>query len=110
MPKEWWRDHMDSVGQVIPYAVVKIVDDDGRAVTDGIAGELWIAGPMVIPRYWKRPDANAKEFSGGFWRSGDIGSIDSEGFVRIHDRKKDMINRGGFKIFSAQGAKVISQI
>ena len=110
MPREWWRDHMDSVGQVVPYAVVKIVDDDGQAVTAGKAGELWIAGPMVVPRYWKRPDANAKEFSGGFWRSGDIGSIDSEGFVRIYDRKKDMINRGGYKIFSAEVENVISQI
>jgi long-chain acyl-CoA synthetase len=110
MPKEWWRDHMDSVGQVIPYAVVKIVDDNGRAVTAGMAGELWIAGPMVIPRYWKRQDANAKEFSGGFWRSGDIGSIDPEGFVRIYDRKKDMINRGGYKIFSAEVENVISRI
>jgi long-chain acyl-CoA synthetase len=110
MPREWWRDHMDSVGQVIPYGVVKVVDDDGQAVTGGKSGELWTAGPMVIPRYWKRPDANANEFSGGFWRSGDIGSIDSEGFVRIFDRKKDMINRGGFKIFSAEVENVISRI
>ncbi len=110
MPRECWRNHADSVGQVIPYAVVKIVDDDGQAVATDKAGELWIAGPMVVPRYWKRPDANAKEFFDGFWRSGDIGSIDSMGFVRIHDRKKDMINRGGYKIFSAEVENVISGI
>jgi acyl-CoA synthetase (AMP-forming)/AMP-acid ligase II len=110
MPREWWRDHMDSVGQVVPYGVVKVVDEAGQAVTPGASGELWVSGPMVIPRYWKRPDANASEFSGGFWHSGDIGSIDSEGFVRIFDRKKDMINRGGFKIFSAEVENVISRI
>jgi long-chain acyl-CoA synthetase len=110
MPRECWRDHMDSVGRVIPYAIVKIVDDDGRAVAAGETGELWIAGPMVVPRYWKRPDANAREFSGGFWHSGDIGSIDAEGFVRIYDRKKDMINRGGYKIFSAEVENVMSRI
>jgi acyl-CoA synthetase (AMP-forming)/AMP-acid ligase II len=110
MPREWWRDHMDSVGQVVPYGVVKAVDDAGQAVTAGTSGELWVAGPMVIPRYWKCPDANASEFSQGFWRSGDIGSIDSEGFVRIFDRKKDMINRGGFKIFSAEVENIISRI
>jgi acyl-CoA synthetase (AMP-forming)/AMP-acid ligase II len=110
MPREWWRDHMDSVGQVVPYGVVKVVDETGQAVTPGASGELWVSGPMVIPRYWKRPDANASEFSGGFWHSGDIGSIDSEGFVRIFDRKKDMINRGGFKIFSAEVENVISRI
>jgi long-chain acyl-CoA synthetase len=110
MPRECWRDHIDSVGQVVPYGVVRVVDDDGQPVTEGKSGELWIAGPMVIRRYWKRPDANASEFSDGFWRSGDVGSIDSGGFVRILDRKKDMINRGGFKIFSAEVENVISQI
>jgi long-chain acyl-CoA synthetase len=87
-----------------------VVDDVGNVVPAGTSGELWVAGPMVVPRYWKRPDANASEFSEGFWRSGDIGSIDPEGFVRIFDRKKDMINRGGFKIFSAEVENVISLI
>jgi long-chain acyl-CoA synthetase len=110
MPREWWRDHTDSVGQVVPYGEIKVVDDVGNVVPAGTSGELWVAGPMVVPRYWKRPDANASEFSEGFWRSGDIGSIDPEGFVRIFDRKKDMINRGGFKIFSAEVENVISLI
>jgi len=110
MPQAYWRDHMDSVGQVIPYAQVRVLDADDREVAPGEPGELLIAGPMVVPRYWRRPDANAKEFVNGFWRSGDIGSIDKDGFVRVFDRKKDMINRGGFKIFSAEVENVICGI
>ncbi|MGP9813458.1 class I adenylate-forming enzyme family protein [Rhodopseudomonas sp. NSM] len=107
MPQAHWRDHMDSVGQPIPYAQLRVVDADDNEVAPGEPGELLIAGPMVVPRYWRREDANATEFVGGYWRSGDIGSIDAEGFVRVFDRKKDMINRGGFKIFSAEVENVI---
>ncbi|RJF77716.1 class I adenylate-forming enzyme family protein [Rhodopseudomonas palustris] len=110
MPQACWRDHMDSVGQVIPYAQVRVVDADDHEVAPGEPGELLIAGPMVVPRYWQRPDANATEFVDGYWRSGDIGSVDAEGFVRVFDRKKDMINRGGFKIFSAEVENVICGI
>jgi acyl-CoA synthetase (AMP-forming)/AMP-acid ligase II len=86
------------------------VDDDGHEVPMGMAGELWIAGPMVVPGYWQRPDASKSEFVNGFWRSGDIGSIDADGFVRVFDRKKDMINRGGFKVFSAEVENVITSL
>ncbi|QDL96017.1 long-chain fatty acid--CoA ligase [Rhodopseudomonas palustris] len=110
MPQACWRDHMDSVGQVIPYAHVRVLDADDNEVAPGEPGELLIAGPMVVPRYWQRPDANAREFVNGYWRSGDIGSIDHDGFVRVFDRKKDMINRGGFKIFSAEVENVICGI
>ncbi|MCG6207443.1 acyl--CoA ligase [Rhodopseudomonas sp. HC1] len=110
MPQAFWRDHMDSVGQVVPYAHVRVVDANDNEVAPGEPGELLIAGPMVVPRYWQRPDANEKEFVNGSWRSGDIGSIDKDGFVRVFDRKKDMINRGGFKIFSAEVENVICGI
>jgi len=110
MPRTQWRDHIDSVGVTVPCGRIKVVDDDGREVPPGTPGELWIAGPMVVPGYWRRPEANASEFVDGFWRSGDIGSIDAAGFVRIFDRKKDMINRGGFKIFSAEVEDVISSV
>jgi acyl-CoA synthetase (AMP-forming)/AMP-acid ligase II len=107
MPRAAWRDHVDSVGQVVPCGEVKVVDERGAPVPPGTPGELLIAGPMVVPGYWQRPEANAAEFAQGFWRSGDIGSIDAEGFVRIFDRRKDMINRGGFKIFSAEVENVL---
>lgn len=107
MPRAAWRGHVDSVGQVVPCGEVKVVDERGAPVPPGTPGELLIAGPMVVPGYWQRPEANAAEFAQGFWRSGDIGSIDAEGFVRVFDRRKDMINRGGFKIFSAEVENVL---
>lgn len=108
MPLSAWRDNMDSVGQIVPCGAVRIVDADDADVVPGEVGELLIAGPMVIPAYHARPEANASDFVDGYWRSGDIGSIDAQGFVRIFDRRKDMINRGGLKIFSAEVENVLS--
>jgi long-chain acyl-CoA synthetase len=90
----------------VPCGRIKVVDDGGREVPAGTPGELWIAGPMA----GRRPDANVSEFVDGFWRSGDIGSMDEDGFVRVFDRKKDMINRGGFEIFSAEAENLISRL
>ncbi|MFO1349818.1 MAG: AMP-binding protein [Gammaproteobacteria bacterium] len=50
---------------------------------------------MVVPGYWNNPEATAASFIGGFWRSGDIGVLDEHGYLRVFDRKKDLINRGG---------------
>ncbi len=110
MPVPLWREHVDSVGRAVHCGSIRIVDDEGADVAPGVSGEIWIAGPMVVPGYLNRPDANASEFVDGFWKSGDIGSRDADGFVRVFDRKKDMINRGGFKIFSAEVESVISGI
>jgi acyl-CoA synthetase (AMP-forming)/AMP-acid ligase II len=100
--------HLDSIGQVVPCGDVRVVGADGEPVPPGAPGELWIAGPMVVPGYWRKPEATAAGFVGGFWRSGDIGSVDADGFVRIFDRVKDMINRGGYKVFSAEVENVMS--
>jgi long-chain acyl-CoA synthetase len=91
MPAEEQARRLDSVGLAVPGAEMKVVDD-----------ELWIRGPMVVKGYWDDPAATAREFTDGFWRSGDLGSIDAEGYVRVLDRKKDMINRGGYKVYSAE--------
>jgi long-chain acyl-CoA synthetase len=56
----------------------------------------------VVPGYWADPAATAAAFTAGYWHSGDLGSVDAQGFVRVFDRKKDMINRGGYKIFSVE--------
>ena len=102
MPAGLTRAHADSVGVALPAADIRVMDDDGREAAPGSDGELWIAGPMVVPGYWADAEATAREFTGGFWHSGDIGSVDAEGFVRIVDRKKDMLNRGGFKVYSVE--------
>ncbi len=93
---------LDAVGVALPCADILIMDDAGREVLTGESGEVWIGGPMVVAGYWNNPQATAASFCGGYWKSGDIGTMDSAGFLRIHDRKKDMINRGGYKVFSVE--------
>jgi len=84
----------------VPCGEILVVDEDGRELPRGQVGELWIGGPMVVPGYWRNEEATRREFSGGYWRSGDIGTQDEAGYVRILDRRKDVINRGGYKVFS----------
>ncbi len=107
MPPSETASHPDSVGQPLPCADILVMDDSGVEVAPGAEGELWLGGPMVVKGYWDNPQATADSFVGGFWRSGDIGSKDSQGYVRVFDRKKDMINRGGYKIFSVEVENVL---
>ena len=109
MPAAEFAGHLDSVGRVVPCGELRVVGPDERDVATGEPGEIWIRGPMVVPGYWRNPDADARSFVDGFWRSGDIGSIDGDGHVRVHDRLKDMINRGGFKIWSAEVENVLAR-
>jgi long-chain acyl-CoA synthetase len=99
--------HPDTVGRPARCAEVMVVDEEGREVAPGASGEVWIAGPMVVPGYWNNPEATAGSFVGGYWRSGDVGSIDANGYVRIFDRKKDMINRGGYKVYCIEVENVL---
>ena len=107
MPAGLTREHADSVGIALPCADIRVMDDAGREVPAGEAGELWIGGPMVVPGYWDDPAASAASFTAGHWHSGDIGSVDADGFVRIFDRTKDMLNRGGFKVYSVEVENVL---
>ncbi len=108
MPAGFGASHSDTVGKVVPCGEVRVMDDHGREVPRGESGELWIGGPMVVPGYWNNVSATQTAFVAGYWRSGDIGTMDAEGFVRIHDRMKDMINRGGYKVYSAEVEDVMS--
>ena len=74
----------------------------------GEIGEIWIRSGSVIKGYWNNPNATAESFTGGFWHSGDLGSVDAQNFVRVFDRQKDMINRGGLKIYSAEVESVLA--
>lgn len=100
--------HGDSVGKVVPCGEVRIMDDGGHEVGPGETGEVWIAGPMVVSGYWNKSEATRDAFVGGFWRSGDIGSLSADGYLHVFDRKKDMINRGGYKVFSAEVENVLA--
>jgi long-chain acyl-CoA synthetase len=108
MPGALTAGHIDSVGLPCPGAHIIVVDGDGRELPRGEIGEIWIHSGSVIRGYWNNPKATAESFTGGFWHSGDLGSIDAENFVRVFDRQKDMINRGGLKIYSAEVESVLS--
>lgn len=98
-----------TVGQLVPGAELLVMDEQGRECGPGESGELWLSGPTVVRGYWNNPLATAESFQGGFWRSGDIGSIDAEGRVGVHDRRKDMLNRGGYKIYSVEVENVLAE-
>ena len=102
MPAHETARRSDSVGLAVACGEIRAMDDAGREVLPGEPGELWIRGPMVVRGYWNDAAATAREFTGGFWHSGDIGAVDVQGFVYVYDRKKDMINRGGYKVYSAE--------
>jgi len=92
----------ESVGRAVPCGDIRIMDAAGREMPAGEPGEIWVAGPMVVPGYWNRPEATAESFRGGYWRSGDVGAMDAQGYLRVFDRLKDMVNRGGYKVFSVE--------
>jgi acyl-CoA synthetase (AMP-forming)/AMP-acid ligase II len=108
MPPEFTADHIDSVGLPCPGAQIVVMDADGHELPRGEIGEIWIHSGSVIRGYWNNPKATAESFTGGFWHSGDLGSIDDRDFVRVFDRQKDMINRGGLKIYSAEVESVLA--
>jgi long-chain acyl-CoA synthetase len=97
-----FRRKPGSVGRPLPCADARVVDDDGMDVPVGEAGELWLKGPMVTPGYFRDPAATDDAITDGWLHTGDLARMDEEGFVFILDRKKDMITRGGFKVYSVE--------
>ncbi len=91
-----------AVGRAVPVADILVMDDEGHEAPVGQSGEIWLRAPNVVAGYWNNPAATAESFVAGYWRSGDIGAKDADGYVTLLDRAKDMINRGGFKIYSIE--------
>jgi acyl-CoA synthetase (AMP-forming)/AMP-acid ligase II len=108
MPADEMMARLSSVGLPAPNCDILVVDDHGVEAPRGETGEIWIGGPSVVSGYWNRPEATAESFTAGYWHSGDIGMMDRDGFVHVLDRKKDMIVRGGLKIYSAEVESVLS--
>jgi len=108
LPAPYSASHSDSVGLACPGARILAMDEEGCACAPGEIGEIWIHSGSVVKGYWNNRQATAENFVGGFWRSGDLGSVDAQGFVRVFDRKKDMINRAGLKIYSAEVESVLA--
>ena len=96
-----------AVGQCLPTMEAKIMDDEGNEVPIGTIGEIVLKGVKVFKGYWKNPEATRATIVDGWVHTGDIGKIDEEGFIYILDRKKDMINRGGEKIYSLEVENVV---
>ncbi|QRP43704.1 AMP-binding protein [Amycolatopsis sp. FDAARGOS 1241] len=96
-----------SIGLPVPGVVVRILSDDGKELPFGEAGEIAVEGPMVVPGYWNRPDATAEALPGGRLLTGDVGFMDERGWVYVVDRKKDMINAAGFKVWPREVEDVL---
>jgi long-chain acyl-CoA synthetase len=89
-----------SVGLPLPQCEVRIADDAGRSLPAGVAGEMLVRGPLVMAGYWRRPEETARVLGTDGWlRTGDVGTMDESGLVRIVDRKKDMVNVSGFNVY-----------
>jgi acyl-CoA synthetase (AMP-forming)/AMP-acid ligase II len=100
-------EKIGSTGRAMPHVQIEIRDEEGRALPPGVEGEICLRGPKVTKGYWKDPEKTAKSFFGDWFRSGDVGVLDEEGFLTITDRKKDMIISGGENIASSEVERVI---
>jgi long-chain acyl-CoA synthetase len=104
------REWHGTIGLPLPGTEIAILDDDGRPLPLGQPGEIGIRGPQVMAGYWQRPDETAKVMTtDGYFRSGDIGTMDESGHTRIVDRKKDMIIVSGFNVYPNEIESVVTE-
>jgi fatty-acyl-CoA synthase len=100
-------DKIGSVGKPVIHAEIRVVDEDGRSVAPGESGEVAIRGPKVFKGYWRDEESTAKVMSGGWFRTGDVGMLDEDGFLYILDRVKDIIISGGENVASSEVERVL---
>jgi acyl-CoA synthetase (AMP-forming)/AMP-acid ligase II len=113
-PAEHFRDdgsvateRLSSAGRPTPLTIVAIMDDEGHQLGPGERGEIVVRGPLVMAGYYKNPQATAETSQHGWHHTGDIGYLDSGGYLFIVDRAKDMIITGGFNVYSAEVEQVL---
>ena len=100
---------LGSIGKPVGSTEIKVIDENGRSLATGEAGELCIRGPQVMKGYWQQPEETAKVLTAdGWFRTGDVAVIQNDGYVRIVDRKKDMINMSGFNVYPNEIEDVIA--
>ncbi|WP_019703792.1 long-chain-fatty-acid--CoA ligase [Paracidovorax oryzae] len=106
------KEYTGTIGVPIPSTRMKLIDDEGRTVTEpGRAGEIVIHGPQVMAGYWQRPDETAKVMTeDGYFKTGDIGTMDERGFFKIVDRKKDMVLVSGFNVYPNEVEDVVAAL
>ena len=98
-----------SVGLPVPSTIVRIQDEDGQDLPIGEVGEIVADGPQVVAGYWNKPDETAANLPGGALKSGDVGFMNDEGWIFIVDRKKDMINASGYKVWPREVEDVLAE-
>jgi fatty-acyl-CoA synthase len=105
----YFKDHPKSVGRAMPLNRVRVVTPEGALAGVDEVGEIEVQSPAVIAGYWERPDANEESFDDGWFRSGDLGSVNADGFVTLAGRAKDMIRSAGENIYPAEIEKVLTR-
>jgi fatty-acyl-CoA synthase len=96
-----------SCGRPSPLVHVALLDDDDAEVAEGEPGEICVRGPLLMAGYLDKPEETAKAFAGGWLHTGDVAVRDAGGFLRIVDRKKDMIVTGGFNVYAREVEDVL---
>jgi acyl-CoA synthetase (AMP-forming)/AMP-acid ligase II len=109
LPPEDQLTYKSKTGRPFIGVDLKVADENGRPVAsdDRQVGEIWVRGDTVTPGYWNRPAETAQAFTDGWLRTGDLAVVDSEGYVNIVDRKKDMIVTGGENVYSTEVENVL---
>jgi long-chain acyl-CoA synthetase len=102
-------DKVGTIGLPFPNTDMKIVDDDGNDVAQGEAGEIVCKGPQVMNGYWEKPEETANVFYDDWFKTGDVGVMDEDGFFKIVDRKKDMILVSGFNVYPNEIEDVVAE-
>ena len=104
-------EYSGAIGVPVPSTWIKLLDDAGREVAQGQTGEIAIKGPQVMAGYWQRPQETAQVMTAdGYFKSGDIGVMDQQGFIRLVDRKKDMVLVSGFNVYPTELEDVMTQM
>ncbi len=106
------KEYTGTIGVPVPSTLMKLIDDNGNDVTElGQSGEIAIKGPQVMAGYWQRPDETAKVMTAdGYFKSGDVGTMDARGYFKIVDRKKDMVLVSGFNVYPNEVEDVVAQM
>ncbi len=102
------NNRVGSIGVPVPSTDIKIMNDNGEEVPNGEPGEICAKGPQVFQGYWQRPEETTASFHGEWFKTGDIGVMNEDGFIKIVDRKKDMILVSGFNVYPNEIEEVVA--
>ncbi|MGB0908315.1 MAG: acyl-CoA synthetase, partial [Maricaulaceae bacterium] len=103
-------EKVGSAGRSLMHSEIRIMDENGQTCAPNVLGEICFRGAVITPGYWKRPEANAESFVDGWFKSGDIGRMDADGYIYIEDRIKDMYISGGENVYPAEIENLLYQM